>query len=81
MSRSCSHKLALNPGENMLLSCLYIQTESFYVLLRESPPDDILNEPRRKSVSSLDGPPGGHRGRTASRLATPSCLTDAAGGQ
>lgn len=28
------------------------------MLLRESLPDDILNEPRRKPLSSLEGPRG-----------------------
>lgn len=50
-------KLAGNPGENMLQ--LLVRPDSvFYVLLRESPPDDILNEPQRKPLSSLEDPAG-----------------------
>lgn len=48
-------KLACNPGENMLQLLVHPDSIS-YVLLRESPADDILNEPRRKPLSSLEGP-------------------------
>ncbi len=41
-----------------MLQLLVHPDSVFYVLLRESPPDDILNEPRRKPLSSLEGPGG-----------------------
>lgn len=50
-------KLASNPGENMLQ--LLVHPDSvFYMLLTESPTDDIRNEPCRKPLSSLEGPGG-----------------------
>lgn len=50
-------KLARNPCENMI-QLLVHPDNVFYALLRESPPDDILNEPQRKTLSSLKGPRG-----------------------
>ena len=41
-----------------MLQLLVRPDSVFYVLLRESPPDDILNEPQRKPLSSLEDPVG-----------------------
>lgn len=51
------------------------------MLLRESLPDDILNEPRRKPLSSLEGPRGEKKtARAASNTTPPSHLTDGGDG-
>lgn len=55
MSCSSSHSLAHNPCEDMLQLLVH---QVFCVLIRESPPDDILNELRRRPLSSSEGPWG-----------------------
>lgn len=58
-----------------MLQLLVHPDSVFYMLLTESPTDDIRNEPCRKPLSSLEGP-GGKIGSTASRLTLPFYSTD-----